>query len=184
MTNREQRVYIYALLSRVFSDILDKQTVLDISRNEELLNLIGDETVEWFKFGDLEKIEEELNIDYSSMFLLHTQPIESFVLDAKQESLVGLQNPVMEFYFRNGFEIDMNQTNIVSPDHLGIEFGFMQTAVFRDERVAQKEFLENHLIRWVVPYLIGMKSMATTPFYRELFDFTVEFLVSDYSELA
>jgi TorA maturation chaperone TorD len=183
MDNKEQRTYIYAFLSRAFTDILDSQVVNELSRNEPLLDLIGRETKDWFKFGDLKKIEEELNVDFSSMFLLHTQPIESFVLDAKQEALVGLQNPVMAFYFQNGFEIDMNQTDVVSPDHLGIEFGFMQTAVFRDEIKAQKEFLENHLLRWVPAYLIGMKSMATTPFYKELFDFTVEFIVSDYSQL-
>ncbi|EJF06357.1 putative component of anaerobic dehydrogenase [Thiovulum sp. ES] len=178
-----QRVLIYAFLSRVFSDVLDKQAVFELSQNSGLLDLIGVESSEWFKFGDLEKIEEELNIDFSSMFLLHTQPIESFVLDSKQEALVGLQNPVMAFYFQNGFEINMNQTEIISPDHLGIEFGFMQSVVFRDEVEAQKGFLREHLLKWVVPYLLGMKSMATTPFYRELFDFTIEFLLSDYEQL-
>jgi TorA maturation chaperone TorD len=178
-----QRVLIYAFLSRVFSDVLDKQAVFELSQNSGLLDLIGVESSEWFKFGDLEKIEEELNVDFSSMFLLHTQPIESFVLDSKQEALVGLQNPVMTFYFQNGFEINMNQTEIISPDHLGIEFGFMQSVVFRDEVEAQKGFLREHLLKWVVPYLLGMKSMATTPFYRELFDFTIEFLLSDYEQL-
>jgi TorA maturation chaperone TorD len=180
---QQQRVLIYAFLSRVFSDVLDKQAISELSQNSDLLNLIGRESFEWFKFGNLEKIEEELNVDFSSMFLLHTQPIESFVLDSKQEALVGLQNPVMAFYFQNGFEINMNQTEIISPDHLGIEFGFMQSLVFRDEVRPQREFLQEHLIKWVVPYLIGMKSMATTPFYKELFDFTIEFLVSDFSQL-
>jgi len=183
MDNKQQRVFIYAFLSRVFSDVLDRTFIEDLSRNSQLLELLGEDTTNYFKFRKLEEIEEELNIDFSSMFLLHTQPIESFVLDAKQEALVGLQNPVMEFYFRNGFEIDMNQTDILAPDHLGIEFGFMQTVVFRDEHKAEREFLEEHLLKWVIPYLIGMKSMANTPFYRELFDFTVEFLLADYSNL-
>ncbi len=179
----QQRVFIYAFLSRVFSDVLDKQFIEDLVQNQQLLQIIGEESVNYFKFRDLKEVEEELNVDFSSMFLLHTQPIESFVLDAKQEALVGLQNPVMEFYFRNGFEIDMNQTDILAPDHLGIEFGFMQTLVFRDEVKPQKEFLETHLLKWVIPYLIGMKSMAITPFYREVFDFTVEFLLSEYQYL-
>jgi TorA maturation chaperone TorD len=184
MNDKQQRVMIYAFLSRVFSDVLDKSFISDLANNEAMLNLIGKETANWFKFTNLEKIEEDLNIDFSSMFLLHTQPIESFVLDAKQEVLVGLQNPVMSFYFQNGFEIDMNQTKIIAPDHLGIELGFMQTIVFRDELKPQKEFLEQHLVKWVVPYLLGMKTMATTPFYREIFDFTVEFLTADYHNLG
>jgi TorA maturation chaperone TorD len=181
---RQQRVFIYAFLSRIFSDVFDRASIRDLSQNDELLNLIGKESSDYFKFGNIDKIEEELNIDYSSMFLLHTQPIESFVLDAKSEALVGLQNPVMEFYFRNGFEVDMNGTEIIAPDHLGIEFGFMQTLVFRDELKPQKEFLQNHLMKWVIPYLLGMKSMAITPFYREVFEFTVEFLVSDFNNLV
>jgi len=184
MENKQHRVFIYAFLSRIFTDVLDKQFIQDLSQNEDMLNLIGNETKKWFDFTDLEKIEEELNIDFSSMFLLHTQPIESFVLDAKHEVLVGLQNPVMSFYFQNGFEIDMNQTQIIAPDHLGIELGFMQTAVFRDEVKSQKEFLEQHILKWVIPYLLGMKSMAHTPFYKEIFDFTVEFLTSDYDNLV
>jgi hypothetical protein len=35
-------------------------------------------------------------------------------------------------------------------------------------------------MKWVVPYMIGMKSMALTPFYRDLCDFMVEFIVADY----
>ena len=184
MDNKQQRVFIYAFLSRVFTDVLDKSFIEELSRNEDLLNLIGKDTKNWFKFGHLEKIEEDLNVDFSSMFLLHTQPIESFVLDAKHEALVGLQNPVMGFYFKNGFEVNMNQTDILAPDHLGIEFGFMQTIVFRDEVKAQREFLEQHLVKWVIPYLLGMKSMSITPFYREVFDFTIEFLASDYHNLG
>lgn len=181
--DKQKRVFIYAFLSRVFTDVLDKQFIEDLSMNDELLSIIGEETKNYFKFKSADEIESELNVDYSSMFLLHTQPIESFVLDAKQEALVGLQNPVMLFYFQNGFEIDMNQTHIIAPDHLGIELGFMQTIVFRDELKPQSQFLQEHLIKWVVPYLLGMKSMASTPFYKELFDFTVEFLLSDYAEL-
>jgi TorA maturation chaperone TorD len=181
--DRQKRVFIYAFLSRVFTDILDRGFIEELSQNSELLSLLGSDTENWFKFGNIEEIESELNVDFSSLFILHTQPIESFVLDAKQEALVGLQNPVMLFYFQNGFEIDMNQTHIIAPDHLGIEFGFMQTVAFRGEVEPQKEFLQNHLLKWVIPYLLGMKSMASTPFYRELFDFTIEFLLSDYSHL-
>jgi hypothetical protein len=35
-------------------------------------------------------------------------------------------------------------------------------------------------MRWVVPYMIGMKSMVITPFYRDLCDFMAEFIVADF----
>lgn len=181
--NKEYRLYIYAFLSRVMSDIPDARFIKDLASNDELLSLIGEDTVEYFKSNDSETIMRELNTDFSSMFILNTQPIESFVLDAKNESLVGLQNPVMGFYFTHGFEVNMDQTELMAPDHLSIEFAFMQTLIYRDERPPQFEFMDTHLINWVVPYMLGMKSMAQTPFYADMCDFIVEFLVADYEYL-
>jgi len=180
---KQKRVFIYAFLSRVFTDVLDKKSVADLKGNIDLLELLGSDTIEYFQDNDVEKIASDLNVDFSSMFLLHTQPIESFVLDAKQEALVGLSNPVMQFYYNCGFEIDMNSTSIVAPDHLSIELGFLQTLAGREEYVKSLQFLDKHLISWVIPYLLGMKSMATTPFFRDLFDFTIEFITSDFSNL-
>ena len=181
--NEQYRTTIYAFLSRAMSDIAGKQFIQDLQINKELLEILGEASVEWFKKENIETIYEELNADYSSLFILNAQPIESFVLDAKNETLVGLQNPVMAFYFKHGFELNMDQTDLMAPDHLGIELAFMQTLVHRKEYAAQESFLKEHLLVWVVPYMLGMKAMATTPFYKDLCDFMVEFLVADYDYL-
>jgi TorA maturation chaperone TorD len=181
--NNEYRFYIYAFLSRVMSNIPDRRFIHDLKNNEQLLEIIGEETQEWFKNTDEDALYDAMNIDYSSMFILNTQPVESFVLDAKNETLVGLQNPVMAFYFTHGFEVNMDQTDIMAPDHLGIEFAFMQMLIYRNEVEPQSEFLDKHLFPWVVPYMMGMKSMAETPFFRDICDFIVEFLSSDYEFL-
>ncbi len=182
--NNEYRLYIYAFLSRVMSDIPDRRFIHDLKNNDQLLEIIGEETQEWVQSNDEETLYEAMNIDYTSMFILNTQPVESFVLDAKNETLVGLQNPVMAFYFTHGFEVNMDQTQIMAPDHLSIEFAFMQTLVYRDEAAPQLEFLDQHLFPWVVPYMMGMKNMADTPFYRDICDFIVEFLSADYEYLS
>jgi TorA maturation chaperone TorD len=179
----EYRRYIYAFLSRIISDIPDKRFIKDLKDNTALLDVIGEESRRWFEENSVDDIAEALNIDYSSMFVLNTQPIESFVLDAKNETLVGLQNPVMAFYFNHGFEVNMDQTELMAPDHLSIEFAFMQTLVYRNEEKAQFEFLKEHLTVWVIPYMLGMKSMAETPLYRDICDFIVEFLSADYEFL-
>ena len=181
---KEQRLYIYAFLSRIMADEPDTRMISDLSKNTEFLEMIGADTAQWFKTTDLDTIKLALNGDFSSMFLLNTQAIESFVLDAKNESLVGLQNPVMMFYYENGFELNMDQTRLNAPDHLSIEFAFMQTLVFRDELAPQGEFLKRHLVMWVIPYMLGMKSMAETPFYSDLCDFIVEFLAADLEYLS
>jgi TorA maturation chaperone TorD len=182
--DNDYRLFIYAFLSRVMSDIPDARFVRDLKANSDLLNVIGEESVKWFGENDDETLLDALNTDYSSMFILNTQPVESFVLDAKNETLVGLQNPVMAFYFNHGFEVNMDQTNIMAPDHLSIEFAFMQTLIYRNEMPPQLSFLNEHLMNWVIPYMMGMKSMAQTPFYRDICDFVVEFLTADYEYLS
>ncbi len=177
------RLYIYAFLSRVFTEELDEKALADLAGNEGLLKTIGEETFEWFSKNDPETIKEELNVDYNSLFVVHNQPIESSVMDSKNEILVGLQNPVMQFYFSHGYDLNLESSKLYVPDHAGIEFGFVQSMISQNDLIAQAEFLRTHLIKWIVPFLIAVKPMAGTPFYRDLCDFTVEFLLSDYSLL-
>lgn len=176
---KQQRIFIYAFLSRLFSDQLDEAYVKDLRKNPELLETIGQETFEWIVNTPVEEAVGQLNIDYTSMFVMNAQPIESFVLDAKQDTLVGLQNPVMQFYFENGYEVDMNQTSIMAPDHISIELGFMQAMIFKDDLRPQLGFLQTHLMRWSIPFFMGMRAMAMTPLFRDICDFYVEFLVAD-----
>ncbi|MBA3024806.1 MAG: dehydrogenase [Sulfurimonas sp.] len=178
--NKEYRLYIYAFLSRTMASTIDKRFIKDLRENKDLLEILGDDTTEFFTQNSDEFILDALNEDFSSMFVINTQAVESFVLDAKNETLVGLQNPVMNFYYSHGFELNMDQTELMAPDHLSIELAFMQTLIFRDEKKPQLEFLQEHLMKWAVPYMIGMKSMALTPFYKDLCDFMVEFIVADY----
>lgn len=182
--NNEYRLYIYAFLSRTMANTADKNYIRDLRNNKDLLELLGEDTQEWFRENDDAQILDALNEDYSSMFIINTQPVESFILDAKNETLVGLQNPVMNFYYRNGFELNMDQSELMAPDHLSIEFAFMQTLIYKEEEKPQYEFLKEHLFNWVVPYMIGMKSMAITPFYHDMCDFMVEFIVADFEYVA
>ena len=182
--DKEYRVYIYAFLSRAMASNADKRFISDLRKNSDLLELLGEDTLHYFNEKSDETIFDELNEDFSSMFVINTQAVESFVLDAKNETLVGLQNPVMNFYYKHGFELNMDQTELMAPDHLSIEFAFMQTLIFRDEKKPQYDFLQEHIFNWVVPYMIGMRSMALTPYYKDLCDFIVEFIVADFEYCA
>jgi TorA maturation chaperone TorD len=181
--DNDTRLYSYAFLSRVMADIPDARFIKDLKANERLMSTIGEGSMKWLLGLDDMFILDELNSDFTSLFVLNTQPIESFVLDAKNEAQVGLQNPAMGYYFKNNFDLNMDQTSLMAPDHLSIEFAFMQALVFRDEKKSQREFLEQHLIPWVVPYMVGMKGFSTTPFYQDICDFIVEFLIADYNGL-
>ncbi len=182
--DEKTRLYIYAFLSRVFSDLIDEKALKDLMDNGDLLATIGEETAVWFAQNDFATLSEALNVDYNSLFVVNNHPIESAVMDSKNEILVGLQNPVMQFYFSHGYDINLDGSKLYVPDHAGIEFGFMQSLVSAGDKKTQAEFLHKHLLRWIVPFLIAVKPTAETPFYRDLCDFTIDFLLTDYSTLV
>ena len=182
--DNKTRAFVYAFLSRMFERELGKKEIEDLRKNPDLLETIGKSAREYIVSGDVQKIEEDLNIDFNSLFVVNSQPVESLVVDSTGEILVGLQNPVMFFYFENGYEIDMNRTEILAPDHLAIEFGFMQNLAYRNEDRVAKKFLQNHLLAWVPPYLLAMQKRAQTPLYQDICDFTIDYLFSDYEQLS
>ncbi len=181
---KQQRIFIYAFLSRLMADAVDATYLKELKKNPELLETIGAESFQWIVNTPEEEVLDALNVDYTSMFVMNTQPIESFILDAKQDTLVGLQNPVMQFYFENGYDVNMHQTKIMAPDHISIELGFMQALIHKDDTKPQLAFLEKHLGRWSIAYFMGMKAMANTPFYKDICDFYVEFLIADMDYLT
>ena len=178
------RLYIYAFLSRIFTEELDDKALRDLKSNEALLETIGEETARWFKENDEATLKEALNVDYNSLFVINNHPIESAVMDSKNEILVGLQNPVMQFYFSHGYDLNLEGAKVYVPDHAAIEFGFMQSMISSGDKTTQAEFLHKHLLTWIVPFLVAIRPMVDTPFYRELCDFIVEFLLADYSQLV
>ncbi len=181
--DNKARAFVYAFLSRMFEKELGQKEIEDLRSNPDLLETIGKEAKEYMLQEDVAKIEEELNIDFNSLFVINSQPVESLVVDSTGEILVGLQNPVMFFYFENGYELDMNKTQILAPDHLSIEFAFMQNLAYRGETKQAQKFLKEHLLLWVVPYLVAMQKQAQTPLYKDLCDFTNDFLLSEYETL-
>lgn len=181
---QQYRIFLYAFLSKVYADALDDTFLEDLIQNDELLETIGENSYNWFKNNDVQTIKEALNVDFTSIFLMNARAFESAVVDSKEEILVGLQNPVMQFYFNHQYELNLSASHLQTPDHISIEFAFMQNLVSKNELKAQKEFLRTHLLAWTIPYLIGIKGMCQTPFYADICDFTVEFLASDYQNLV
>ncbi|MDD3342741.1 MAG: molecular chaperone TorD family protein [Sulfurospirillaceae bacterium] len=179
----KQRALVYAFLSRMFANVLDKKLLLELRQDDNILEMILAERKEWFLNTPFEELEETLNVDFSSLFLMNSMPIESSIMDDKEEVLVGLQNPVMQFYFEHGYELNLQHSSIQAPDHLSIECAFMQNLILKQEVDAQRAFLQEHLLMWAPMYLLGLYSMAQTPFYQALCEFSVEFFLADYETL-
>ncbi len=178
------RAYIYAFLSRIYATEVNAKLLGDMRANPDLLETIGENASEYILSGSEETLLDELNIEYNSLFLMNNHPIESSVLDVKNEILVGLQNPVMQFYFSHGYEINLENSSLHVPDHIAIEFGFMQKLILQNDTKAQLRFYREHLLEWVPQFLVSVKEMTQNPFYEDLCDFTVDFMLEDYSNLT
>jgi hypothetical protein len=81
----------------MFAKELDSEAIGDLKKSEDILDILGEESKKWFAENDEKEILEKANIDFSSLFLINAHPIESIIVDDKDEALVGLQNPVMQF---------------------------------------------------------------------------------------
>lgn len=174
-----QRGAIYAFFSRMFQKEQDSASLQSFRENPRLLEFLGVGAAEWFLGKSDEELLDELGADFATLFLTNSLPVESIVLEEKEEIATGLGNPAVFFYRKYGYDFDFNKTKIQTPDHISIELGFMQNLVLKDEFEAQKEFLQN-LIGWAIPYLVATSQAANTPFYASLCEAAAEFLVSDY----
>lgn len=179
----DSRIYIYAFLSRMFADVLDKNAIRELRENEAMLSLLGNGTKEFFENKSNEEIEELANVDFTSTFIMHTHPVESAIYDNSKDIVTGLENPVLQFYIDHGYDINMNRSHIMAPDHMAIEIGFMQNLVEQNDIKAQKKFMQKHIMNWMPPFLIACEEMCETPLYKDLCSFAVEFFVSDYAQI-
>ena len=178
------RVYIYAFLSRIFSSEIDLKLLNDIKKNKELLETIGEDSYNYLNKNSDEDLLEALSIDFCSTFIMNNNPIESSILDVKNEILIGLQNPVMQFYVDYGYDLNLTSSTLNVPDHIGLEFGFMQNLVYKNERKVEYKFMTKHILNWIPPFLISIRDITLTPFYKDICNFTIEFLFKDYKELV
>ncbi len=75
------------------------------------------------------------------------------------------------------------------PDHLCAELEFMHYLAFRETEtsglakrsygLAQRDFLERHLCRWLPRLRLRLEAAGPSPFYRSLIGFVAEFCAGD-----
>lgn len=177
------RAYIYAFLSRIYATEINEKLLSELKADIELMETIGEGALSYINSKDEASILRELSIEYNSLFVMNNHPIESSVIDAKNEILVGLQNPVTQFYVNHGYDLNLEASHLHTPDHIAIEFGFMQKLILQQDVEAQMKFYNEHLMAWIPPYMVAIKEICDNPFYSDLADFTIEFMLEDYSNM-
>lgn len=194
------RINFYALLSRLIMSEVDTALLETIENDENMLSFFPN-----YKDWPLRQectheqlINEHLNVDYTALFLLHLIPYESFYTREDQMMETGGENPVQVIYNTYDFRVELDKARVLSSDHLAIELEFMfklceaQMKAFEEDdldgaaQIAKIEhaFLKEHIVAWAVMYLMNVKSECNTPFYFDVADVTIEFILSDFQALS
>jgi len=192
----ENRIAIYALISRLMLVEVNEEFLENIEKDEALLSFFPNYR-DWSKRKELPRaqlIEEYYNVDFTNLFLMHLVPYESFYTRDDQMIESGGDNPVVELYNDLDFRVELDSARVVSADHIGVELEFMymlctamKKALDADDKEGvcellevQRAFLKEHLLEWTPLFLINAKKESRTPLYHDGSELTLEFLLSDF----
>lgn len=200
MQQTKSRLNIYALVSRILLQEIDVETLKMIKNDENVLDFFPT-LKDWEPLNqssEQQLLEEKLNPDFVNLSVLHLIPYETFYTREDQMIETGGANPVTDIYSAYDFMVDYEVARTLSSDHIGVELEFMHhltvaelkaledgnTAVVKELKEVQHEFLNKHLLRWAPLYLINMKYEARTPLYFDAADLALEFMLSDNEYLT
>ena len=192
----ENRIALYALISRLMMTEVDENFLNVIEKDEALIALFPNYKT-WSKrekFNTKELIEQYYNVDFTNLFLMHLVPYESFYVREDQMIDSGRGNPVIELYDALDFKVELDKARVVSGDHIGVELEFMymlcdaqMKALEADDKEGicelfhvQKGFMKDHLLEWGSMFLINAKKESRTPLYHDGCELTLEFMLNDY----
>jgi len=192
----ENRIALYALISRLMLVEVDEALLEQIEKDETLLSFLPNYR-DWDKRKELsqkELIEQYYNVDFTNLFLMHLVPYESFYTRDDQMIESGGDNPVIELYNDLDFRVELDAARVVSADHIGVELEFMymlctamKKALDAEDKEGvcellevQRAFLKEHLLEWAPMFLINAKRESRTPLYHDGSELTLEFLLSDF----
>jgi len=192
----ENRIALYALISRLMMIEVDEAFLETIESDESLLALFPNYR-DWPKRTQLsrkELTEQYYNVDFTNLFLMHLVPYESFYTRDDQMVESGGDNPVIELYNDLDFRVELDAARVVSADHIGVELEFMYMLCVAQQKAleaedaegvcelleVQRAFLKEHLLEWAPMFLINAKRESRTPLYHDGSELTLEFMLSDY----
>jgi TorA maturation chaperone TorD len=135
---------------------------------------------------------QDLLVDYTRLFIgpvgTLARPYGSVWLDERQTLMQDSTRAVVALYLEGGFEITEDFRDL--PDHVAAELEFLYLLLFRQAEAKRsgdaeaaadysglhRRLLDEHLGRWVPPFVAAMRDGAETEFFRELAALTGSFV--------
>ena len=139
------------------------------------------------EFSDLDL--DELKYEYSALFEVGSNgppcPIRE---DLQTGQRTGTREDLVRFY--NYFNYKLEEKFAWAPDHLSVELEFMHFLCYREAsaesdaasyQLAQVDFSERHLMRWLPELAKGVRKAASDSIYRRAIDTIERFVIADYA---
>lgn len=155
------RANIYTFFSVLFLEEPSNETIKIFP---DILNALSDiikNTISSITY-EIEEIKEDYNGLFVSVGSKYLKPYESVYTD---NGLVNSKttNAVKKFY--TDAKVNIKDYDDL-PDHIGLELNFMAYLCKQDMVKEQKEFLENHLCKWINEFCDNLMKKSSTDFYK------------------
>jgi len=191
------RANVYGLLADVFREepseaLLSQLREPEFSGALHALNLSLDEV---FESTSLSELVENLALEFTRLFIgpgSHISPNESMHVEARSGESNTLWGPqtveVKKFMAAAGLTVDDAFSGM--PDHISVEFEFMQRLLLKEARAwadndpepglnilkIETRFYEEHLSQWVSNFCDRVIESTDHIFYRQLSEVTKGFI--------
>ena len=199
-TNAKHRSNIYGMLALVYRQEMTSDLLKHV-KDPQFLGVLKDleteeaEGIDAFFQKPESELLEDLAVEYTRLFLgpgKHISPHESIHHqrnDGQWGKLWGASTAeVKKLIESTGLTYSEDFKGL--PDHIAVELEFMQQLTFREEQAwmdadvdaavscqqAEKNFIEEHLIRWIPDFCEKVIQQAELPFYRSLAALTHSFI--------
>ncbi len=200
-----QRSNVYGFLATVFGHEVSSELLQQIKDPQFLgvlsnlgLNLDSD----FFQKPE-EELLEDLAVEFARLFLgpgKHISPHESIHhqrSDGDWGQMWGKSTVEVKNFIESA-GLDYNEAYTGLPDHISVEFEFMQQVTSREEQALsegdkegalyclkmEKKFIEEHLVHWIPAFCEKVVSQAELSFYREMAALTNNFIQFENEEIT
>lgn len=195
---------IYGLLATVYGQEITSDLLGRIKAPQFLgaLSVLEVEGIDSLMQKPEAELLEDLAVEYTRLFLgpgKHISPHESVHHqreDGQWGKLWGASTvEVKKFIEATGLSYTDDYKGM--PDHISVEFEFMQQLILREEkawmdedrdkavacRQVEKKFIKEHLIRWVPAFCEMVIQEAELPFYQAMAALTRSFIDLEMEEM-
>lgn len=193
-------LYSYQPIEQIARAIRDKSILEALSGSGKGFKMIKEYVESAQKIKKLKDLVEELQVEHTSLFVIPKytkgRPYESFYLDKERKIGARVTIEVENFMKRAGVEFTSARDEIA--DYIALELEFMAFLCGKEEEqwkagdkdVAliylnlERDFLKNHLGKWIEPFCDDVASEPTANFFKGIVMITKDFVKLEYVEIG